>query len=105
VAPLARFVAFAALLGVAACTSLPSPPPAAPIGTTQMAPSDRSPELQPEVAEARKLDNLPPVTPHGHATIDHSGRKQAGRALFYADRFADRKMADGRSQFPSRTAQ
>jgi rare lipoprotein A len=41
------------------------------------------------------------VTPHGHATIDHSGRKQAGRASFYAGRFADKKMADGHRMNPN----
>jgi len=44
------------------------------------------------------------VTPHGHATIDHSGRKQAGRASFYADRFADKKMADGHRMSPDTIA-
>jgi rare lipoprotein A len=41
------------------------------------------------------------VTPHGHATIDHSGRKQAGRASFYADYLADKRMADGRRMNPN----
>ena len=27
--------------------------------------------------------------------MDHSGRKQKGRASYYADRFANRKMANG----------
>lgn len=94
------FVAFALLFGVAGCTS-PSRAPSAPIGTNQTAPSNLSPELQAEVAEARDLDRLPPVTPHGHATIDHSGRTQAGRASFYSDRFADKKMADGRRMNPN----
>jgi rare lipoprotein A len=46
--------------------------------------------------EAEKLDRLPPVAPHGRAAIDHSGRKERGRASFYARGFARRKMADGR---------
>jgi len=45
--------------------------------------------------EARKLDALPPVAPHGRASIDHSGRKEAGRASFYSRRFTHRKMANG----------
>jgi rare lipoprotein A len=94
------FVAFALLFEVAGCTSL-STAPRAPIGTTQTPPSGLSPELQSEVAEARDLDRLPPVTPHGHATIDHSGRKQAGHASFYADYLADKKMADGRRMNPN----
>jgi rare lipoprotein A len=94
------FVAFALLLGVAGCTS-PSPAPRTPTGTTQAAPSGLSPELQSEVAEARDLDRLPPVTPRGHAIIDHSGRKQAGRASFYAAHLADKKMADGHRLNPN----
>jgi len=43
--------------------------------------------------EAEKLAQLPPETPHGH--IDHSGRKQKGRASFYAKQFTNRKKADG----------
>jgi len=103
-APLARFVAFAVLLGVVGCARPPSAPPAAPIATTETAPLDLSPELQSEIAEARHLDNLPPVRPHGHASIDHSGRKQAGRASFYADHFADKKMADGHRMNPNTIA-
>ena len=43
--------------------------------------------------EAEKLAHLPPVAARGH--IDHSGRKQQGRASYYARHFANRKMADG----------
>jgi rare lipoprotein A len=42
--------------------------------------------------EAAALARLPPVKPRG---IDHSGRKQAGRASYYAKHFAHRKMTDG----------
>src|ERR1019366_1275884 len=45
--------------------------------------------------EAQKLDQLPPVAPHGKARIDHSGRKQKGHASYYSLRFAHRTMADG----------
>lgn len=31
-----------------------------------------------------------------HESIDHSGRKQKGRASYYAPHFANRRMADGR---------
>jgi rare lipoprotein A len=51
--------------------------------------------------EAEKLDRLPPVAPHGRARIDHSGRKEKGRASFYAREFAHRKMADGRPMNPN----
>jgi rare lipoprotein A len=43
--------------------------------------------------EAEKLAQLPPVAPRGG--IDHSGRKQKGRASYYAHHFTNRKMADG----------
>jgi len=43
--------------------------------------------------EAEKLAQLPPIMPHGRP--DYSGRKQKGRASYYAKHFTDRKMADG----------
>jgi len=51
--------------------------------------------------EAEKLNRLPPVHPHGVAPIDHSGRKVAGRASYYARYFDHRKMADGRRMNPN----
>ncbi len=42
--------------------------------------------------DAEALARLPPVKPHG---IDHSGRKQMGRASYYANQLAHRKMTDG----------
>jgi rare lipoprotein A len=35
------------------------------------------------------------VKPVAHESIDHSGRKQEGRASFYAPSFTNRRMADG----------
>jgi len=53
-----------------------------------------------EVAEA--LDSLPPVTPRGRrGPIDHSGRKQVGRASFYSMGFEGRKMAGVRRFDPN----
>lgn len=51
--------------------------------------------------EAERLNKLPPVAaaPAGH--IDHSGRTEKGRASYYAHRFANRKMADGRPMNPN----
>ena len=51
--------------------------------------------------EAAHLNDLPaiPAQPAGH--IDRSGRKQKGKASYYADRFAHRKMADGRRMNPN----
>jgi rare lipoprotein A len=51
--------------------------------------------------EAERLDRLPPVGPAPTGHIDHSGRKQKGRASFYAHHFNQRKMADGRRLNPN----
>lgn len=51
--------------------------------------------------QAEKLSQLPPEHPGGSTHIDHSGRKQEGRASFYAKSFADHKMADGRRMNPN----
>jgi rare lipoprotein A len=37
---------------------------------------------------------------HHHPRIDHSGKKQVGKASFYARKFAHRKMADGTRMNP-----
>ena len=50
--------------------------------------------------EARRLDHLPPVVLGGRH-IDHSGRKQKGHVSYYAHRFINRKMADGRRFDPN----
>src|ERR1700684_535932 len=51
--------------------------------------------------EAERLDKLPPLPPAPAGDIDHSGRTEKGRASFYANRFAHRKMADGRRMNPN----
>jgi rare lipoprotein A len=51
--------------------------------------------------EAEKLNSLPPVAPAPAGHIDHSGRKEKGRASFYSHRFANRKMADGHRMNPN----
>ena len=51
--------------------------------------------------EAERLDKLPAVPPAPAGHLDHSGRKQAGRASFYSHRFANRKMADGHRMNPN----
>ena len=51
--------------------------------------------------EARKLDQLPPVPPAPPGHIDHSGRKESGRASYYAKSFTNRKMADGHRMNPN----
>jgi rare lipoprotein A len=57
----------------------------------EMLPSDGPAARQ----EARRLDHLPPVVLNDRQ-IDHSGRKQKGHVSYYAHRFINRKMADGR---------
>jgi len=51
--------------------------------------------------EAERLNNLPPVAPLNTVRIDHSGRKEEGRASYYARHFTDRKMADGNRMNPN----
>lgn len=46
-----------------------------------------------EQEQAQRLDLLPPIIPA--VGIDRSGRKQAGKASYYARKFDGRKMADG----------
>jgi rare lipoprotein A len=48
--------------------------------------------------EAQELAQLPPLTPHG---VDHSGRKQTGRASYYAQHFTGRTMANGKRFNPN----
>jgi len=62
------------------------------------APPPDSPQAK---QEAQRLDQMPAVTPHGKSHIDPSGRKEKGRASFYAHSFANRKMADGRRMNPN----
>lgn len=51
--------------------------------------------------EAVRLDNLPPVPPAPAGHIDRSGRKESGRASYYAKSFTNRKMANGRRMNPN----
>src|ERR1700761_9281109 len=52
-------------------------------------------------AEAAKLNDMPPVPPAPAGHIDHSGRKEKGRASFYSSHFTNRKMADGNRMNPN----
>jgi rare lipoprotein A len=64
------------------------------IAGVRAAPAATAPPGSPEARqEAQRLANMPPVVPK--AQIDHSGRKQTGRASYYAGKFQNRKMADG----------
>ena len=51
--------------------------------------------------EAERLDKLPAVPPEPTGHIDRSGRKEKGRASYYAQFFDHRKMADGRRMNPN----
>src|SRR5882757_7118475 len=51
--------------------------------------------------EAERLDAMPPLPPAQAGQIDRSGRKQKGRGSYYANRFANRKMADGNRMIPN----
>jgi rare lipoprotein A len=51
--------------------------------------------------EAQRLDKLPSVPAGRAGHIDRSGRKETGRASYYAARFGHRKMADGRRLNPN----
>jgi len=53
------------------------------------------PNSQAAKHEAETLNRLPPVHPRGIARIDHSGRKEEGRASYYARYFNGRTMANG----------
>jgi rare lipoprotein A len=76
------------LSALAACSTVSKP--AVPVAH-QDAQAPELPKLDAEVAE---LAVQPPVSPKG-SRLDHSGRKQTGRASYYHHRFANRKMADG----------
>jgi rare lipoprotein A len=84
---------------VAACT--------APVMRATTTPSAQVPALALSVTraeqEAVRLDQLP-ATPMPHTAdppIDHSGRKEVGKASFYARHFDGRKMANGRRFNPA----
>jgi rare lipoprotein A len=51
--------------------------------------------------EAQRLDRLPSVPAGRTGHVDRSGRKETGRASYYAARFGHRKMADGRRLNPN----
>lgn len=70
---------------VSACAAEPAPESAA-----------AKPDVSPAQQEAQKLAELPPLPPHAVKGVDHSGRKVQGKASYYAHRFDNRKMADGK---------
>jgi rare lipoprotein A len=79
-------VSLFAFFTLAACTQKPVP-------------SDTNATAQQEVQqpvpqEVEPVASLPPVKPQA-TQLDHSGRKQVGRASYYAQHFANRKMANG----------
>jgi rare lipoprotein A len=71
-------------------------------GPTALAIGGTPPPDTPEAKqEAERLDQMPAVTPHGKSHVDPSGRKEKGRASYYAQHFANRKMADGHRMDPN----
>lgn len=72
------------LLGLAIPASAAVPPPGSPAAKQ----------------EARKLDRMPPIAPHGKSWIDHSGRKEVGHASWYGPGFAHHVMANGQRMNP-----
>ncbi len=72
------------------CTSTPGPAASTQDPATANQAAQQQPD--PRVQAAAELAQLPPIAPHG---VDHSGRKQQGRASYYAPEFTNRKMANG----------
>lgn len=91
----ATLAGLAALLG--ACTA--KPPSTATTQDAVMATEAVPQQRDPKVQEAEELAQLPPVKPGSR--IDHSGRKQEGKASYYAEHFTNRKMANGRKFNPN----
>lgn len=83
--------AFCLLIVLSGCTAMRTPVPAQAKQHTP--PSTVDPAQQ----EAVRLNALPPipVSYEKHPAIDHSGRKQIGKASFYSRHFDGHKMADG----------
>lgn len=50
--------------------------------------------------EAKRLDELPPVSPPDRVQVDHSGRKEKGKASIYSHSFDGRTMANGKHYDP-----
>jgi rare lipoprotein A len=79
------------IFALVACSTAPGLAGAA---AHQQAQTPETQKPDPQRLEAQELARLPPVAQKG-ANIDHSGRKQAGGASYYASHFANRKMAGG----------
>lgn len=59
------------------------------------------PDLAAQRQHAEELNRLPPVPASRVVRIDHSGRKEKGRASYYGHYFDNRKMADGHRMNPN----
>jgi rare lipoprotein A len=79
----------ALLCAATGCARIPAP---APSDSAAAKPADTPPDAQADKLYVEELAQLPPVAPRG---LDHSGRKQKGRASYYASSFNNRKMANG----------
>jgi hypothetical protein len=81
----AAAVGMIALVALTACQQTPTP-------SSQAAQQEDAQQELPQ--EALALDSMPAVAPKG-SQLDHSGRKQQGRASYYGQHFANRKLAGG----------
>jgi rare lipoprotein A len=90
---LLQWAALCAAGSLAACTA----PPAPSTSTARIASPAPASRIDPARQEAIRLSQLPALpAPHGnHPPIDHSGRKETGKASFYAQHFDGRKTANG----------
>ncbi len=89
------------LLGLAACanTHASDAAQARPVAKPNHQAAGEGVQSKHALKEAERLDNLPAIVPQkGH--LDHSGRKQKGRASYYSHHFAHKKMADGHRMNP-----
>lgn len=86
------------MLGLAACAT--QPPRTAAI---VLPPPPPPPPIDPAQQEAIRLSQLRPIAvPHvRRPPLDLSGRKETGRASFYARRFSGRRTADGQRFNPN----
>jgi peptidoglycan lytic transglycosylase len=87
------FATLTGLLALLCAATGCAPTPPAPSASEAAKPADTPPDAQAAKLYVEELAQLPPIAPRGG--IDHSGRKQKGRASYYASHFNNRKMANG----------
>jgi rare lipoprotein A len=87
---------------VASCAIAPAPHDRAaqPSGPDVSSPREASPDSPPSAAPSPSPSPSPKSSSAAKPGLDRSGGKQVGKASFYADKFAGRKMADGTRMNP-----